>query len=125
MRGTVSVSSSAYPAIRVQSELENEGAGSEPSLQIGALISHEDPIYPREAELQGIQGTVRLRAIVGRDGAVKDVQIVDGPALLGDAGANAIRRWQYEPTLLGGQPVEVSEEFAIVFRLKNASSGAN
>lgn len=116
-RGSVSVSSSTYPSIRVPPELKSEASSSGASLQIGESISRVDPIYPEQAERQGVEGTVRLRAIIGKDGAVQDVEVLSGPALLVSAGVSAIRQWRYQPTLLGDQPIEVAEDITIVFRL--------
>ena len=121
-RGSVSVSAGSYPAIRVPPELKAEAARSGASLQIGEPLSRVDPVYPEEAERQGIEGTVKLRAIIGKDGAVQDVQAIEGPPALATAAANAIRQWRYQPTMLDTQPVEVAQEFAIVFRLAKAAA---
>ncbi|PYU22429.1 MAG: hypothetical protein DMG32_18240 [Acidobacteria bacterium] len=118
-RGSVSVSSSTYPSIRVPPEL---AAPSAESFQIGESISRTDPIDPDEAERQGIEGTVKLHAIVGKDGAVQDVEVLSGPSLLSPAAASAVRQWRYEPTLLGDQPIEVGEDVTIVFRLANTTA---
>jgi TonB family protein len=123
--GTVSVSWSTYPAIRVPPELRSEASSSGASLQIGELISRVDPIYPEEAERQAVEGTVRLRAIVGKDGAVADIEVVNGPPLLSSAAVSAVRQWRYKPTLVGDQPVEVAEEITISFRLPGAASAPN
>jgi TonB family protein len=123
-RGTVAVSASTYPSIRVPTEIKSEASSAE-SLQIGQLISRTDPIYPEDAERQNIQGTVKLRAFVGKDGAVDSVEVIGGPPLLASAAADAVRQWRYKPTFLGGHAIEVAEEVTIVFRLVNASDDAN
>jgi TonB family protein len=123
--GSVSVTTSMYPSIRMPPELSSEAALSVASLQIGTPVSRPDPVYPEEAERQGVQGTARLRVVIGKDGSVQDVQVLSGPPLLTSAGASALRQWRYKPTYLGDQPVEVSEEVTIVFRLSNTAAAAH
>jgi TonB family protein len=115
-RGTVSVSASAYPSIRVPPDLQSQTVAGE-SLQIGESISRTAPSYPEEAEKQVLEGTVKLRALIGKDGAVDDVKVMSGPPLLASAAVAAVRQWRYNPTFLGDQPIEVAEDITIVFRL--------
>jgi len=123
--GTVSVSASTYPSIRVPPELRWGATSSAESLQIGQSISRTDPVYPEEAGRQHIEGTVKLRAIVGKDGAVDNVEVMSGPLLLASAAVDAVRQWRYKATLLGDQPIQVAEDVTIVFRLADASDEAN
>lgn len=124
-RGTVSVNSSKYPSIRVPPELEQEASSSGATLQIGQPIFRVDPTYPEEAERQGVEGTVNLRAIIAKNGQVQNVAVMDGPPLLAAAAVSAVRQWRYEPTLVGDQPVAVTEDVTIVFRLKNPTTAVN
>jgi TonB family protein len=124
-RGTVSVNASAYPSIRVPLELRSQSPGVAESLQIGRSISRPAPGYPEEAVREGVEGTVKLRAMVGKDGAVENVEVMSGPAPLASAAADAVRQWRYQPTLLGDQPIEVAEDITIVFRLAGAGEPAN
>ena len=120
-RGTVSVSASAYPSIRVPTELKSESSASAETLQIGQSISRTDPVYPEDAERQHIEGTVKLRAFVGKDGAVENVEVMSGPPLLASEAVKAVRQWRYKPTLLGNRTIEVAQDVTIVFRLVDAS----
>ena len=124
-KGTVSVSPSAYPSIRVPPELQGQSAVTAESLQIGEAVSRTAPRYPEEAASQGVEGTVKLRAIVGKDGAVENVTVISGPPLLASAAVATVRQWRYKPTLLGDQPVEVAEDISIVFQLANARDPEN
>jgi protein TonB len=121
--GSVSVSFSNYPSIRVPPELKSQASGA--SLQIAQLISHMDPVYPQDAERQHIEGTVKLHAIVGRDGAVQNVEVTTGPPLLASAALSAVRQWRYKPTLLADQPIETREEITIIFRLTPQTPTSN
>ena len=89
------------------------------TLQTGHLSARVEPVYPQDAERQGIAGTVKLRILIGRDGTVQSVQVVNGPAGLAPASVNAISQWRYQPTLVGGQPVETEQDITVVFSLSN------
>ena len=121
LTGEVSVLADPYPSLRADeraSKKQKQGA----SIEFGHLFSRVVPIYPDEAKRQGIQGTVKLHAVVDRNGSVKSVQPVSGPSVLGAAVVNAVRRWQYTQTKLAGQPVETEVDITVVFRLSNPAA---
>lgn len=119
VKATVSVNASPFPSIRVPPELKSQISKQGASLQIGQLISRVDPTYPEDAQHQRVEGVVKLRAIIARDGSIQDIDQMSGPPLLVAAGANAVRQWRYKPTSLGGQPVEATETITITFRLQS------
>jgi TonB family protein len=81
------------------------------------IKSRVEPTYPALARQTGIQGTVKLHAILATDGSVKQLQVVSGHPLLVQAAMDAARQWKYEPTILNGQPVEVETEIDVIFQL--------
>jgi peptidyl-prolyl cis-trans isomerase A (cyclophilin A) len=83
----------------------------------GMLISRTRPVYPIDAKKAGVSGTVVLRALIGTDGLIKDLQVVSGPELLGQAALDAAKEWRYRPYLLNGDPVEVRTTINIIFSL--------
>jgi len=58
-----------------------------------------------------------MQAVIGKDGAVQNVQVLSGPPLLRSAAADAVKRWVYRPTLLNGQAVEVVTQIDVAFTL--------
>jgi TonB family protein len=82
------------------------------------LGSQARPHYPPEAKAAHVQGTVRLNVLIGRNGAVKDIEVVSGDSTLSEAAIKAVWKWRYQPTLLNGQPVEVVTEIDVNFNLK-------
>jgi TonB family protein len=98
-------------------------AGPPTRIRIGAnvqrakLLVKVTPVYPAEAKAQRIEGEVRLEAIVGKDGKVENLQMLSGDPLLAAAALDAVRQWQYQTTLLNGDPVEVVTEIAVNFTL--------
>jgi len=114
---SVAVSTDPYPSIRIPSDISSQKVTGGKSLQIGRVVSRVEPIYPEDAKRQGIEGTVKLHIVVGRDGNVLSAAPTSGPALLTNAATSAIREWRYAQTLLGGQPVETEQDVVIKFRL--------
>ncbi len=112
---------SASPAIAISArrtlEILPSASGRSERVIIGKLISHSAPFYPADARNQRIEGSVELRARVGRTGQIIGVTPVSGPALLASAAAAAVREWRYEPTFVDGDPVETLADITIVFRL--------
>ena len=82
-------------------------------------------MYPEDARKQLVEGTVKLHAIIGRDGAVQSVGLISGPALLVPSAMNAVQQWRFKQSLLGGQPIETEEDITVVFRLTNSPARAN
>lgn len=75
--------------------------------------------YPPLAKMARIQGVVRLSAIIGKDGTIKDLKVISGHPLLVQAALQAVRQYRYQPTLLNGQPVEVDTEIDVNFTLSD------
>ena len=81
------------------------------------LIFQPKPEYPPLAKMARIQGTVRLEAIISKDGTIQDLKVVSGHPLLVKAALEAVQRWRYQPTLLNTEPVEVVTEIDVNFTL--------
>lgn len=81
------------------------------------LVRKVDPVYPAMAEQNRIQGVVRFTALIGKDGHVKNLQLISGHPLLVAAALEAVRQWVYKPTLLNGEPVEVLTQIEVGFSL--------
>ena len=81
------------------------------------ILTKVDPVYPAEAKAQGLEGLVRLEAILGKDGAVEHLEVLSGDPILAAAAIDAVRQWHYQTTLLNGDPVEVVTEVMVNFTL--------
>ena len=86
------------------------------NVQLAKLIHKVNPIYPDEAKAAHTKGTVVLHVVLATDGTPKEVQLVSGDPVLGQAAVDAVRQWQYRTTLLNGNPVEVDTTILIEFR---------
>lgn len=87
------------------------------NVQSTQLVTKIHPVYPPEAKQARVQGRVRLNVLIGEDGAVKDVVLIEGQPVLADAAIPAVWQWVYRPTLLNGQPVEVVTQVDVNFTL--------
>ena len=72
----------------------------------GELLHRVAPIYPAQARLLRLEGTVILAAVVMEDGTVGDVNLVEGSAVLAQSAVDAVKHWRYKPYELDGKPVK-------------------
>lgn len=76
------------------------------------------PVYPEIARSARVEGTVILEAVLDRTGRVSQVRVAKSSPLLDQAAIDAVRQWQYSPSTLHGQPVEVLMTVTITFKLQ-------
>ena len=86
-------------------------------VEAAKLIFNPTPEYPPLAKMARIQGTVRLEAIISKDGTIQDLKVLSGHPLLVKSALDAVKQWRYQPTLLNGEPVEVVTEIDVNFTL--------
>ena len=86
-------------------------------VQQASLINKVQPVYPPLAKQARISGTVRLQAVIAKDGSIIELQVLSGHPLLQQAALDAVRQWKYRPTLLNGEPVEVDTTIDVIFSL--------
>ena len=78
------------------------------------------PLYPQIARAARIEGTVVLEAVLDRSGRVTRMRVVSSSSpLLDQAAIDAVSQWQYTPSVLHGQPVEVLMTITITFKLQS------
>jgi protein TonB len=86
-------------------------------VQQANLIKQPKPVYPPLAKAARVQGTVKFQATISKDGTIQNLQLLGGPPLLVQAAMQAVEQWQYKPTLLNGEPVEVITTIDVNFTL--------
>lgn len=87
------------------------------NVQAAMLVNKVQPSYPPLARQTRISGTVRLHAIIAKDGSVQQLEVISGHPLLVQSALDAVRQWRYRPTLLNGEPVEVDTTIDVIFSL--------
>jgi TonB family protein len=70
-------------------------------------IKDVKPVYPAIAQSAHVSGVVTIEATIGEDGKVVDAKVVRSIPLLDQAALDAVRQWEYAPTLLNGVPVPI------------------
>lgn len=104
---TASSLAQKYPgAIRVGGEI------SEPR-----KLTDVKPVYPAEAQAANVSGIVILETVIDTQGHVAEVVVLRSVQLLDAAAVDAVRQWQYTPTLLNGNPIEVIMVVTVNFSL--------
>ncbi len=89
-------------------------------------ITRVPPVYPDIAREAGVDGTVMVQALVGRDGRVKDTRLVDKSGkvvtasipMLDAAAIAAVRQWVFKPALSNNKPVAVWVAVPLKFSLR-------
>ena len=66
-------------------------AAIQPVTQVG-------PVYPPAAKKAGIQGNVRVRVTINKDGSVMDIWVLSGNPQLVKASLEAVEQWRYAPS---------------------------
>ncbi len=87
-------------------------------------IKHVSPVYPPIAQAAGVQGIVMMEIRIEPDGTVGTATVMRSIPLLDGAALDAVKQWQFTPTLLNGQPVAVIMTVTINFSLGQSESVA-
>lgn len=90
------------------------------NVQAAKIVNKVQPTYPSDAKDAGIQGEVKLHAVIARDGTILALRVLNpevDPRLAASA-VNAVHQWKYKTTLLNGEPVQVDTTIVIVYSLQ-------
>ena len=86
-------------------------------IQAPRKIKDVRPVYPPIAQQAHVQGRVILEATIGANGKVINVQVLQSRPLLDQAAIDAVRQWEFTPTLLNGEPTAVIMNVTVNFQL--------
>mgnify|MGYP002639551434 CR=1 FL=1 len=77
-------------------------------------------VYPEIAREAGIEGTVTIEAVIGKNGLIREAKILRGIPKTGldEAALAAVLETKFHPALQMGRPVPVRMAIPIKFRLK-------
>jgi protein TonB len=81
-------------------------------------IRKVNPVYPAIAQSARVQGIVIIEATIGPNGKVQDARVLRSIPLLDQAALDAVRQWEFTPTLLNGVPVPVIMTVTVQFTLQ-------
>jgi protein TonB len=75
------------------------------------------PVYPQEARDATVQGIVIIEAVIDAEGRVGEARVIRSIPLLDQAALDAVRQWEFTPTLLNGVPTPVIMTVTVNFSL--------
>ena len=83
------------------------------------MIYEEQPEYPRLARQAGLEGVVWVKALVDREGKVREAMVAksSGTASLDDAAVKAAHKNRFKPGIQNGRPVAVWVTYKVEFTL--------
>ena len=85
-----------------------------PPVRVGGEIKRPvktkdaSPDYPQIAVISRVQGVVIIEATIDVDGTVQEARVLRSIPLLDSAALDAVKQWEFTPTLLNGVPVRSS-----------------
>ena len=86
-------------------------------------IKDVKPVYPEVAQNARVQGVVIVEAVITEAGNVAAVHVLRSIPLLDQAALDAVRQWEFTPTLLHGAPIPVVMTMTVNFTLGTPDSG--
>jgi TonB family protein len=109
---------------------EAQSTGLQTQQQVGTQVGHVSlhaaanlpqqiilPAYPAVAWQKSVQGRVTLKALISKDGTLRNIRLVGPrpPSLLSGSVLEAVKKWRYQPRIENGMPVEVETQITIDF----------
>jgi len=89
------------------------------NLKTPSKVKDVRPIYPEELSAANIGGTVFMEATISSDGLVEDLTVLSAPDPgLAAAASEAVKQWEYTPTLLNCTPVDAKVGISVSFAPK-------
>ena len=108
----------AAPALQAQEEPFPDEFVSLDTQAVSRLrLNNDPPVYPAIAKVNFIQGEVRIRIFVSREGRVIKMHAIRGHAFLVVSAMDAIRDWTYKPFRVEKQAKEFTTLISVHFNL--------
>jgi TonB family protein len=116
----VEISSGTKHTAPVASNLPSNAAERENIAPSAAPELHQalNAPYPLLGQHVSVQGAVVLQAVVGADGVIENLRVINGPSILAAAAKQAVRQWHFKPYLQNGQPVETKAIITVNFSIR-------
>jgi TonB family protein len=99
-------------------EHQQEPGGPPREMRPPVALRKVDPKYIQAAVEERVEGTVRLAAVIRKSGHVESVELLHHlDERLDRSAAEALAKWEFEPAMRDGAPVDIDAVFEIPFRL--------
>jgi TonB family protein len=102
-------------------------AGEPQPLRVGGAIQAPNklkdvrPTYPVAAQYARVQGVVVIEATIGPGGNVERTKVLKSIPLLDAAAEDAVKQWQYAPTVVDGKATPIVMTVTVNFSLQNGA----
>ena len=81
-------------------------------------MAKTEPEYTQEARIAKYQGSALLAIEIGMDGSVRDIRVIRALGFgLDEKAIKAVSQWRFKPSTKNEQPVAVSAQVEVNFRL--------
>jgi TonB family protein len=91
--------------------------GRKGETRLPRLLRRADPVYPDSALRARAEGDVTLEITVGLRGGIERANVVKSIPLLDQAALDAVKKWEFDPGLMEGSPIQATLEVTIHFSL--------
>jgi len=75
-------------------------------------------VYPPVARSTRVQGVVFIETVIGPNGKVSGAKVVRSIPLLDQAALEAVRQWEFTPTIVNGVAVPLVTTVTVTFSLQ-------
>lgn len=89
--------------------------------EMPTVVKEEKPLYPEVAQLTNREGTVWVKALVDKEGRVKEARIAKSSGMnvgFDEAALEAAYKNIYRPAIQNGKPVAIWVTYPVEFKLK-------
>lgn len=83
------------------------------------LVRRAIPVYPQFALRAGLQGSVMLKVLLGKDGKAESIRVLKGEQIFRKSAEDAVRNFLFEPARQSDRPVKVWLVIPIHFKLQD------
>jgi hypothetical protein len=88
------------------------------NLKASELVTQQVPVYPQDAKMSHIAGSVFVYAVVGTDGRLHKMKVLVSPSpLLSMSSLDALQGWRYTPAACNGKPLANETILKIIYNL--------
>lgn len=119
LQETVSVSASRLPGSQLSPAAAPARVRVGGNVKAPTNVRRVNPVYPVSMREAGREGVVTIEATIGVDGLVTSARVLSAQVHpdFANAALQAVRQWEFTPTLLNASPVEVLMNVSVEFTL--------
>lgn len=118
MRRFASVLALAFAAVSVGAQVQPVRVGRD-TVAPPRKTKDVRPVYPSIAQSARVQGVVIIEVTLGPDGHVAETRVMRSIPLLDAAAVEAVKQWEFTPSVLNGVPVPVIMTVTVNFTLQD------